>query len=75
MTNCLLVKQSQVNKPLQLTEHTGEGRGKLGAGRGLKRAEGMELGLLFSCFFSISLHTVHFVGDVCEMDCRKGIAI
>lgn len=35
VTNCLLVKQSQVNKLLQLTEHTGEGRGKPGAGRGL----------------------------------------
>lgn len=69
-----------MNKLLQLTEHTGEGRGKPGAGRGLwqeaEESRGDRVGFVvfLLVFFSISLHTAHCV-DVCETDCREGIAI
>lgn len=79
MTSCLLVKQSQVNKPLQLTKHTGEGkrRGKPGTGRGTvsERLKGAEaegsrediVGFIVLLFF-ISTHSACLAKDVCEMD-------
>lgn len=67
VTNSLLVTGSQVNKPLQLTKHTGERKGRgaaslaLGGGAVSQRMKGAEeilLGLLLSCFLSQSIQHV-----------------
>lgn len=64
VTNCLLVTQRWVNKPLQLTQETGEGkrRGKPSTGSGGYVRGAIVRFVVFLLFTSI--HTADFVEDV-----------
>lgn len=79
VTNRLLVKQSGEQAPPAHRAHWGRERqawrweGAVAGGWREQRGESWVCCFLVG-FFSISLHTAHCV-DVCETDCREGIAI